>query len=153
MVRTKDSFSGVREDEEGIDFIESSSLASVEGELRYHNTGRFSFYDSTGEFDPRSGGGGLSESQHEGLDRLTHNINESSYDEYITSGNKITDVITWTDSGKTLKIREINLTYTGSKVTQAVTIQYNGSGTEVERLTEVPAYSGNTITSITRTYA
>lgn len=148
MVRTKDAFPGVREDEEGIDFSESSSLSSSEGEVRYHNTGRFSFYDSSGEFDPN----GLSESEHENLDRLTHSINESSYDEIVMSGNTITDVITWTDSGKTLKIREVNLTYTGNKVNQIVTIQYDGTGTEKERNTEVIAYSGNKPTNITRTH-
>ena len=39
--------------EEGI-YLESTSLATVEGEVRY-SAGRFSYYDSSGEFNPRGG--------------------------------------------------------------------------------------------------
>ena len=43
-------------DQEGVDFEVAASLATAEGEVRY-NSGRFSFYDSVGEYDPRAGGG------------------------------------------------------------------------------------------------
>lgn len=151
MGRTQDGFGGVRQNEEGTNYIEGSGLATAEGQVRYYG-GRFSQYDSSGEYDPRSGGGGITEAQHEQLDRLTHNINETSFDEIITSGGKITSIITWDSASKTLKIREELYTYSGNKVTQIVTIQYDASGVEKERNTEVIAYSGNIATDITRTH-
>lgn len=54
MARTPDRFPGVRKDE-GID-LSDNALAAADGEMRYNNAGgRFSFYDSIGEYDPRSG--------------------------------------------------------------------------------------------------
>lgn len=53
MVRTKDRNPGVS-DEEGV-VLEGSVAASEVGEMRYDGT-RFSFYDTIGEYDPRSGG-------------------------------------------------------------------------------------------------
>ena len=150
MARTPDRTPGVL-DEEGIQ-LESTAAATQAGEVRYTGT-RFSLYDSAGEYDPRSGGGGITESQHEGLDRLTHAINETSFDEPSYTGNRVDSIVTWTSAAKTLKIREEQFTYTGNKVTQIVTIQYDGAGAEVERNTEVLAYSGNQLTSITRTHA
>lgn len=58
------------EDQEGVVYRDVGSLSVAEGEVRY-NGGRFSFYDSTGEYDPRSGSG-ISEAQHETLDTLVH---------------------------------------------------------------------------------
>lgn len=55
MPRTPDRTPGVSI-EEGVDFEESpDGLADTEGKQRYAG-GRFSFYDSLGEYDPRSGG-------------------------------------------------------------------------------------------------
>jgi len=51
--RTPDSFPGVRLDE-GI-ILDPIVSASQEGEMRYIS-GSFSFYDSQGEFNPRSSG-------------------------------------------------------------------------------------------------
>lgn len=113
----------------------AGETAGAEGEVVY-NSGSFAMRDSAGVFDPRSGGGGLSEAQHEALDRLTHNVNESGYEEFVYTGNLVTAVIFWTSSGKTQKIREELFTYTGNKVTQIVTIQYDGAGVEKERITQ-----------------
>lgn len=53
MPRTPDRFPG-SSDDEGVD-LEPNGLATVVGSIRY-NGARFSFMDSTGEFDPRTGG-------------------------------------------------------------------------------------------------
>jgi hypothetical protein len=135
-------------DEEGI-VLEPTQLAVAEGELRYDGT-RFSLYDAGGEFDPRSGGSGLTPSSHRGLDQLVHAIAEDSFAEYIYSGVQVTDIIIWTDNGKTDKIRETTFTYTGNKVTTIVTKQYGSDGsTVVETLTQTLVYSGNKVTDIT----
>ena len=103
-----------------------------------------------------SGGGtgsGISELEHENLDTLVHNINETSYDEITRSGPRITSIVTWDSASKTKKVREILMTYTGSRVTQVVTHQYNSSGSIVQTLTENYTYVGfsRRISSITRT--
>lgn len=99
-----------------------------------------------------AGGGGITEPQHEALDRLTHAINETSFDEYIYTGSRVDSIITWTSAAKTLKVRQVDFTYTGSKATQIVTIQYDGAGVEKERNTEVLAYTGSKLDDVTRTH-
>lgn len=100
-------------------------------------------------------GGGISETQHENLDTLVHAISEPTFEEYTYASGKVTDIVVWTDAGKTTKVREYNFTYTGNKVTQIVTTQYNGSGSPVsgQTMTETISYSGNVVSSITRTVA
>ncbi len=98
-------------------------------------------------------GSGLSEGAHRALDQLVHGIAEDSFEEYIYSGNLITDIIIWTDSGKTTKIREESYTYgAGNRVTEVVTKQYDGTGTLItgETMTETYNYSGNTLVSVDR---
>lgn len=96
--------------------------------------------------------GYITPEDHRALDQLVHIIAETSYEELSYSGGKVTNMTIWTDVGKTTKIREEQFTYdNNSKVTQAIIIQYDIGGLEVERLTESFTYSGNQITSITRT--
>jgi hypothetical protein len=114
--------------------------------------GAFKFRDSAGVFNPRTGGSGITESQHEALDTLIHDIDESSYDEVIYGlGNLVSTYIVWGTAAKLLKIREEQYTYSGSKVSQSVTIQYDGTGAVKMTMTEVYTYSGNKVTSVTRT--
>ena len=96
--------------------------------------------------------GYLWEEDHRPLDELVHLISEDSFEEITyDAGNKVTTMIIWTDSGKTTKIREEQYTYDSwNKVTQILTIQYNSSGTEVERMAEDFTYDGNRVTSIVR---
>ena len=95
-------------------------------------------------------GGGISEAQHEALDTLNHNIVETSYEEYVYTGNRVDDIIIWTNNTKTTKIREINFTYSGSLVTTIVTKQYDGGGTLVDTITETLNYTGNKLDDIDR---
>ena len=98
-------------------------------------------------YDGYGWGSLISEPQHDELDDLVHNLAETSYEEYVYSGSKVTAVIVWTSPSKTLKIRDSQFSYAGSKVSQEINIQYNSIGVEVQRLTIVYNYSGNTIIS------
>jgi len=94
---------------------------------------------------------GITTLQHRNLDQLVHLIAEDSFEEYIYgTGNRIDNIIVWTDSGMTTKIREEQFTYSGNRVDTAITIQYNAAGIAVETLIETFSYSGNKITSIDR---
>lgn len=90
----------------------------------------------------------LIEDEHRSLDQLVHEIAEDAYTEYSYTGNQVTNITTYTDSGKTTKIREEEFTYSGTRVDTAVTIQYDGAGTIVERLTETFTYSGTQVISV-----
>ena len=81
-------------------------------------------------------GGGISANQHRSLDQLVHLISENSYYERNYSSGKLNSEIWWIDVSKTTKIREIIRTYTGWRVSQKVTKQYNISGSLVETFTE-----------------
>ena len=112
----------------------------------------FSYDSVTKSFKPGAAGGGLTPASHRVLDQLVHDVAETSFTEVVYSGNQVTDVIIWTDSGKTQKIREESYTYTGNKVTTVVTKQYDGSGTLIPTIgtyTETITYSGARVESIT----
>lgn len=124
---------------------------SVEGAIRYLN-GDFRGVTSTG-VKSLTTGSGMSAGEHRALDQLVHDIAEASWEEIVYDGNRVSDIITWTDSGKTKKIREVNVTYSGNQVATIVTKQYDGDGNLItgETLTETPTYSGGKITALTRT--
>lgn len=96
------------------------------------------------------GGGALTPANHRPLDQLVHDIAESSYEEITYSGNKVTNIIIWTNSAKTTKIRENAFTYTGSKVNTETITQYDGSGLPItgEVLTGTYNYSGSQLQNI-----
>lgn len=120
---------------------------TVEGGFRYVD-GEWRFRDARGVYNPRSGGG-ISEAQHEALDTLVHDLDESCYEEFTYDGSRVTSAITWATSEKLLKIREEQYIYTLGRVSQAVIIQYNGAGAEVMRMTETYTYSGGTVLNVT----
>jgi hypothetical protein len=92
----------------------------------------------------------LAPGEHRLIDELTHNLDESYYwENTYDAAHRVTDSIIWTDSGKTLKIREYNYSYSGGKISQAVTKQYNSVGTLVETLTETFSWSGPEVSNIT----
>jgi hypothetical protein len=96
-----------------------------------------------------AGGGGMTEETHRKLDQLVHDLAESCYEEYTYTDGKVTNCTVWETSGKLKKIREEQYTYDTGKISTVVTVQYNTSGNEFERLTETYAYSGVKITSVT----
>lgn len=97
-----------------------------------------------------SGGSGISETQHEQLDTLAHSIVENCYESVSYSGNKVTNSTTWSSISMTTKIREEQIAYSGNRVAQIISIQYDGAGVEKYRITETFSYAGNAISSITR---
>lgn len=107
------------------------------------------------ELDIAISTGGITENEHEDLDTLVHNISETSFEEGTYTGpfNRLSNVTIYTDATKTTKVREVNFTYTGSRVTTVQTIQYDSSGNVKDTLTETIAYTGpftNRIDTITR---
>lgn len=97
------------------------------------------------------GSGGISESEHEALDTLAHEIDETSYDEVTYSGSNVSSYIVWETSSKLKKIREELYSYTSGKVTQVITKQYDGTGTLKMTMTEDYTYSGSKVSTVTRT--
>jgi hypothetical protein len=120
------------------------------GAFNYDGTS-FQMRDAVGIFDPRAGTG-ITESQHEALDTLVHDIDETSYDEVTYSGSDVTFYIVWTSVAKTRKVREEQYTYgTGHRVSQAVTIQYDAAGAVKMTMTETYTYNSSRVDTVTRT--
>jgi hypothetical protein len=144
VAQTKDPTQGTIE-------LEEDDAPSAIGEIRL-NGGDILAQDSVGVFNLRSAGGGIDATTHRALDQLVHAIAETSFEEYIYTGNRVDAIIIWTNSGKTQKVREENFTYTGSKVTSVVTKQYDGAGALVtgETMTETYSYSGNKVADVDR---
>jgi len=96
----------------------------------------------------------ITQSGHEVLNTLAHDIIENSYDEISYNSNRtVSSMVSWDSSDKNTKIREESYTYSTASTKQVVsilTIQYNENGIEVNRLLETLNYDGNTISSITR---
>ena len=100
--------------------------------------------------DLATAGSGLTPATHRDLDQLVHCIAEDSFDEIIRTGFLVTGIITWTDAGKTTKIREQAIVYTGLLPTQITTTQYDGAGVAVEIVVETFSYTGFLVSDITR---
>lgn len=132
--------------EEKIILQDDGYTADNPGEAVYKD-GAFSMRDSVGAFDPRSGSG-LSETQHENLDTLVHELAKDRYEEITRSGGVVTNHIVYTDSGKTTKIRETNITRSAGKVSEIEIIQYE-SGSEKYTLTGTVARSSGSVSDIT----
>lgn len=151
MGRTPDAADGPRYEEElRMEDRGAEYSPGAVGYMAYAN-GSFAMRDASGVFDPRSGSGGITESQHESLDTLVHDIAEDSYIEITRSSGKVTDVVIWTDSGKTKKIREWNITRSSGKVSQVVAKQYDGNGDLItgQTLTSSITRTGGQVSSIT----
>jgi len=88
------------------------------------------------------GGGGLTEAAHEGLDRLTHALTESSVDKLVYgTGNRLERVDSYDIDPDTFPltaklVRQEIINYTGAEVTSVELVQYNATETEVERVSE-----------------
>lgn len=95
---------------------------------------------SAGGLDQGSGGGGITPSEHQDLDTLTHVLAQPLFKEmaYDVDGN-LERVTAWADSGHTVKIRETIFDYTGSVLTSVTTTQYSG-GTPTGSLTKTFTY-------------
>jgi hypothetical protein len=97
------------------------------------------------------GTGGIDPTQHDLLPTLVHDIIATTFDEVTYSGSLISQIISWTSSSKTQKVQEILLSYSASLLSQIVTKRYDAAGALVQQVTEVLAYSGGKVTSLSRT--
>ena len=155
---TPDRFPGVRQDE-GLQLSDESTLATAAGEVRY-TSGRFSFYDSLGEYDPRSGSG-ISAAQHKALRDLIHFIDDGPADGFPSGAVRDTTysgafpavVDWWEDATKTQRIVDLTITYTGAFPTTEQWRMYDTDGvTVLVTLTDAITYSGAFETTRTRTW-
>jgi hypothetical protein len=150
MPTTPDRAPGPSKEERTDYDVQTGASTDGEGQVLYSDGG-FKMRDSAGEFDPRTGGG-LSEAQHEALDTLVHAIAETSYLEVTRSGGFVTDVVIWTDSGKTKKVRELtNIVRTGGRIDSYDLIQYDGAGAVKQTVSYAVTRTAGRISSIQMT--
>ena len=97
-----------------------------------------------------SAGSGVTPGQHRDLDQLVHDIVEDAFTEITRVGGVATNVTIWTDNGKTIKIRESQITRTAGKVSQTVDIQYDAAGAVIvgETMTKTYNRTNGQVTSI-----
>jgi hypothetical protein len=110
-----------------------------------------------------TGGGGISEAQHRALRQLIHFIDNGptngfasgAFRENLPSANPfVTSVTWWTTSGKTHKIVEKLITYTGVLATTVQWKMYDTDGSTVlATVTDAITYSGIFESDRTRTIA
>ena len=130
--------------------VTPSGDPAEEGLVRYVNNDLVGFIN--GSVVSLTTGTGLSPGTHEVLDTLVHNVAESCYFEVTRAGGgRISDLTWWTDSGKTVKVREVNITRTSNQISQIVVKQYDGAGTIItgQTLTGTVARTGGRVDSIT----
>jgi hypothetical protein len=150
MPTTPDRAPGPSKEERTDYDVQIGVSTDAEGQVLYSDGG-FKMRDSTGEFDPRSGGG-LSEAQHEVLDTLVHALAETCYLEVTRSGGRVSNVTVWTDSGKTKKIRELtNIVRTGGRIDSYDVIQYDGVGAVKQTVSYAVTRTAGRVSSVQMT--
>lgn len=102
-----------------------------------------------GTTGPAGPAGAIDLDQHETLDTLTHALAEDAVTDYTFSGKQLSVSTTWTDVGRTLKIRESTFAYTGKALTGVVTLQFDGLGATVTTLTKTLTYTGKQLQDVT----
>lgn len=96
-------------------------------------------------------GSGMSPTDHESLNSLVHELAKDNYEEVTRSEGSVTQIVVWTDSGKTTKIRETSVTRDSGQISQIVNIQYNAAGVEIQKLTGVVTRATGQVSHITWT--
>jgi hypothetical protein len=125
------------------------NASNVTSRLAIGSDGQVLTTDGTDIYwDDNSGTGGLTENTHQSLDTLLHDLDEDYYLEYTRNGIDITNATYWTDSDKILKVREHQYSYTGSKITQEIVIQYDAIGSVEETLTFTYTYDNMTLINV-----
>ncbi len=85
---------------------------------------------------------------HRILDQLVHDISENCHTEIIRTSGKVSNVIIWTNSLKTTKIREFTITRENNKVQSVVSRQYTIDGLLIETYTQTISRTSGKVTSI-----
>ena len=84
--------------------------------------------------------GGITQEQHRNLDQLVHQLAENFYYEVTWAGPRVIAEVWWTNMNKEKKIRSIDYVYSGNKISQSVTKQYDVNGNAVVGETLVETY-------------
>lgn len=149
MPITPDRFPGPAEEEE-LRLTPDEADPTVDGSLKFNGTS-FRMKDSTGIFNPRTGGG-ISEADHKILRQLIHFIDDGpaegfasgAYKETLPSGDPFpTSEIWWASDAKLKKIAELTITRNANKTpaTEAWKV-YDGAGALLATVTDAISYSG-----------
>lgn len=83
-----------------------------------------------------------------GFSRIAFNQFGPRFEEYVYSGNLLTNFIVWTDSGKTQKKFEQSFAYINNRIDMETVDVYDESGVVVETEIGDYTYSGNTLISV-----
>lgn len=130
-----------------LDSLSSDPTTPPDGGVWYNSTAG-EVRVRQGGFTVPIGGSGITPAQHQALDQLVHGVAETSYLEVTRTNGRVSDVTYWTDSGKTTKIRETNITRTAGQVSSVVVKQYDASGVLAETLTGTVTRTGGQVASI-----
>lgn len=152
MGRTPDTRPGPLYEDDEILFGVNASPSAVPGSVSFDGTS-FVMRDGTGPFNPRSGGAGITQSEHEALDTLVHDLAENSYVKVTRTSGQVTNVTVWASAAMLLKIREVAITRSGGQVSQVVVTQYDSGGVAVsnQTITYSVTRSGGLVDSVTGT--
>lgn len=136
MPQTPDRSPGPRS-EEKINLVNDGYAADDPGDMVY-NGSVFQFKDAVGVFDPRTGGSGITADQHKVLRQLIHFIEDGPAEGFAsgaykeTTGTVFPTALVWyTDSGKTDKIVERLITWSGVNATADKWKVYDTDGSTV----------------------
>lgn len=92
---------------------------------------------SDGTFKVQDEEAGYTESQHSNFNTLVHNIGQNYFLEILRINGLKSQIIYWTDSDKTQKIREKIYTRSGGLIIQIVEKQYDTDGNLKQTLTRI----------------
>ena len=129
---------------EDLNLVDTSGGGALDERDLSYRDGSFVLQDSTGAFDPRL----VDRADHASIDDLVHGLAEDSYQEITRTAGAVTSVVVWTDSGKTVKIRETTITRSGGQVSQTVEEQYDGAGLLIQTLTSTFTRVSGQVTSV-----
>jgi hypothetical protein len=160
--QTPDRFPGALEEDEEVRLGTNANPPTQAGAFNFDGTS-FQFRDSTGTFDPRTGGSGITEDQHKALRQLIHFLEFGPgdgfgagpyYSETLPAGDPFPTSETWyTDSGKTAKIVQWSCTYNANKTfaTETWTVYKTDGSSKAAEAVDTISYSAVMETSRSRT--
>jgi len=159
MPLTPDRSPGPRQ-EEKLTLSNDGYTADSPGDMVFDGTS-FKFRDTTGEFDPRTGGTGLTEAAHKVLRQLIHFIDDGPAEGFASGAYREvagtvfpTAIVWWESSSKLKKIVERLITWTGvNPTTDQWKVYATDGSTVLATVTDAISYSGIFETSRTRTIA
>lgn len=153
MARTPDSFPGKRTEEDVLFYV-TASLPTQSGQMLFASgtvSGSGFFFNEFGTVK----GLGVSETQHDRLFTLAHDVVSSSYDQASYDNTyRLTQYIVWADQTVSRKVQQYDVQYTGSSnlVIALTSSQYDATGSLSYRVLEVPTYNTrNRMVSLART--